>query len=475
MKATIRKEIAVFYPNKTFVDSGNVNDVLSSDDLKSTVFNKRVSTVLVSLKFVHYFNAIGISIIVERLNWIQEEWKQKMEAKKPLRVGFCDLNEEKHNLLNHIFGKEPNFDIYKTFEIAMLFSTKAFGRNDEKILLWNSDYEQRTYQGFELLENNHNLLIAHSEKDFTNYFTSPKMHFSMVVRDSYINIAKKVKFATVHENSIIYNFEGYIDSRIDFKFNMIYHDEAIASGFKLFIFDLNSVVGMNAKGKLFFEKIKESSKSVNIVVTETGKNSLNTKKEFEKLDIPIFKDLKTILENKPLFKSLGGEIVDTKKRKHGISKDLIEQIPIFLNATISTFEVMLQFMAKKRNPPKVQKLDVSEIHGKIMIASIAFHGDLEGFIILVFPYRLAKHSSQIIIDGEIETVAEVLDTIGEFTNIIAGRTKADFSEEGIGISITLPKTYTSIESLGKVINLTRVGVQMDLSFDDENFIFFLTR
>jgi hypothetical protein len=44
----------------------------------------------------------------------------------------------------------------------------------------------------------------------------------------------------------------------------------------------------------------------------------------------------------------------------------------------------------------------------------------------------------------------------------------------VRVDITLPRTYEHIDSLLEIIE-GRKGVQVDLSFDDDKFLFFLTR
>ena len=48
------------------------------------------------------------------------------------------------------------------------------------------------------------------------------------------------------------------------------------------------------------------------------------------------------------------------------------------------------------------------------------------------------------------------------------------ADQKISVNITLPRTYPDIDSLLE-ISQDRKGVQVDLSFDDDKFLFFLTR
>ena len=68
----------------------------------------------------------------------------------------------------------------------------------------------------------------------------------------------------------------------------------------------------------------------------------------------------------------------------------------------------------------------------------------------------------------------ILDTLAELVNIVGGKVKSLLYEEKINVDITLPRTYKEVDSLLEVIR-DKKGVQVDLAFNDDKFIFFLTR
>ncbi len=70
------------------------------------------------------------------------------------------------------------------------------------------------------------------------------------------------------------------------------------------------------------------------------------------------------------------------------------------------------------------------------------------------------------------TLKWFLDTLAELVNIVGGKIKTLLSDENISVDITLPRTYQDVDSLLEVIE-GRKGVQVDLSFDDDKFLFFL--
>jgi CheY-specific phosphatase CheX len=68
----------------------------------------------------------------------------------------------------------------------------------------------------------------------------------------------------------------------------------------------------------------------------------------------------------------------------------------------------------------------------------------------------------------------ILDTLAELVNIVGGKIKTLLADELINVNITLPRTYQDVDSLLEVVE-NRKGVQVDLSFNDDKFLFFLTR
>ena len=140
-------------------------------------------------------------------------------------------------------------------------------------------------------------------------------------------------------------------------------------------------------------------------------------------------------------------------------------MPSFINATVSTLEMMIGVDAVKTGAIKLQDLTV-ENGDKKLASSIGFYGDLEGVIILIFPFQLAKKSCSIMLGEDINTLSEVLDSLAELLNVIGGRVKIHLAESDISISITLPRTYSSTNDLSEAFTINR-GIQVNLDFSGE--------
>lgn len=122
---------------------------------------------------------------------------------------------------------------------------------------------------------------------------------------------------------------------------------------------------------------------------------------------------------------------------------------------------------------EVHSIEVKDKEDKIA-SSIGYYGDLDGIVILVFPTLIAKKACELLIGEETDDMELILDTLAELVNIIGGKIKSLLSDDNIKVSITLPRTYQDIDSLMEVVH-NKKGVQVDLSFDENKFLFFLTR
>ncbi len=465
MKPVVRKRIAAFYP-QGFIDSNNAYYIVTEEDIAYSL-EREVRMVLVSLKRVVFFNVNGLSIILDNL-------KRVRERSSIVTIGFCDYNQMQYDTIRRFFDKKIDFSLYKTFKVASLFTTPSIG--GESILVWNENYEQRNLQSIELFERGYNPIVVHRKVDFVEKLKH-EGQFDDIVEDTFIGSVGIVPFARVNGSAIIYTLTGYLDATIENQFDHAYHNKAIRTGFKLFIFDMKNIVSMNIKVIDFFKRIvidaKKNEGNICIANLVESDSLRRIKNELEKIDIKIFKTLEEILNNKKLVAQLGGILKDENKANKNVTKKLVNHLPSFINATVSTLEMMIGVDAVKTGSIKLQDLTVED-GDKKLASSIGFHGDLEGIIILVFPFQLAKKSCSIMLGEEINTLSEVLDSLAEFVNVIGGRVKTHLAESEVSISITLPRTYSSMSDLFEAFSVNR-GIQVNLDFNGDIFTFFLTR
>jgi len=411
MKPVVRKKIATFYP-QGFIDTNNAYYIMGDKDVNKLINNDNIRMVLVSLKRVVFFNINGINILMDNM-------KKVKDARSAIVIGFCDYNIMQYETIRRFYEKNLFFSLYKTFRIATLFTTPSVG--NESILVWNENYEQRNLQGIELFEMGYNPVVAHRKKDFIDHLKRENA-YEEIVEDTYIGSVGIVPFARVSGSAVIYTLQGYLDATIEQQFDYIYHNKAIRTGFKLFIFDMKNIVSMNVKVLDFFERLVKDTTQIGgticIVNLEEISSLRKIREELEEMNIQLFKNLEEILNNKELMIELGGVVKDDKEHHKALTKNLINHLPSFINATVTTLEMMVAIKAVKADRIKIKELELKDKKQKIA-SSIGFYGDLEGIIILVFPIELAKKSCSTMIGEEITSMGEVLDSLAEFVNIIA--------------------------------------------------------
>jgi CheY-specific phosphatase CheX len=192
----------------------------------------------------------------------------------------------------------------------------------------------------------------------------------------------------------------------------------------------------------------------------------------EDAGILFYAQMDDILENKELLKELGASSASNVKNKRVLNKSTVMELPKFIDATVVTLEMMTNAKAVKE-AASVHNLIIEDKKGKIA-SSIGYYGDIDGMVILVFPQGIAKKACELLIGENTDDMELILDTLAELVNIVGGKIKTLLADELINVNITLPRTYQDVDSLLEVVE-NRKGVQVDLSFNDDKFLFFLTR
>ena len=233
---------------------------------------------------------------------------------------------------------------------------------------------------------------------------------------------------------------------------------------------------MNIHAVNFLSKLCSAAAEYNATICFVGmtfeKTPVAFKEELEDAGMMFFDDMDDILQDKELLEELGGSSAASGKNKRSLNKIVVQELPDFIDATVSTIEMMTNAKAVKKSAD-IQKLFIEDINTK-MASSIGFYGGIDGMIILIFPKDVAKKSCALLLGEETDDVNQILDALAEFVNIIGGRTKTLLSEKHISVDITLPRTYADVSSLLEVVD-SKKGVQVDMAFNTDHFTFFLTR
>ncbi|WP_310439494.1 chemotaxis protein CheX [Sulfuricurvum sp.] len=464
MRPTVKGRIAVFHP-QGFLDGNNAPSFLTIDDIKATEA-LNIDMLLVSLKKVIFFNKNGLDVFIRLL--------LNIRSHKHVSVGLCDYDSAKFKTINTFYGSNLNFSLFRTEKIAELFVPS--NKNDSRtVLLYNEEPSQRSAMAIELFDYGHNPVIAQSKKEFEEKKQSPDLYYA-IIEDTYLGLFGQKIATRVTGNAIIYTIANFLDAEIGNTFNIAYHNNSLNVGFRLFIFDAYKVVSMNVHALNFFTKLASSAAEYNASICFVGltfeKTPITFKHDLEDAGIMFFDQMEDILKNKELLQELGGSSAASSKQVRSLTKALINELPGFIDATVSTIAMMTNAQAIKESM-KIQPLEIHNTADQYA-SSIGFYGDLDGMIILVFPKDIAKKACELLIGEGIEDEESILDSLAEFVNIIGGRAKALLGEKKNRVDITLPRTYMDVNSLMEMAQ-NKKGVQVDLSFEGSHFIFFLTR
>jgi len=464
MRAVVKGRVGIFHL-QGFLDGNNAPSFLTIDDIKATEA-LNIDMLLVSLKKVIFFNKNGLDVFVKLFTHIR--------TLKHISVGFCDYDHTKFKAINTFYAGEINFSLFKSEKIAELFVSS--NKSDPKtILLYNEDPSQRSAMAIELFDYGHNPVIAQSFAEFETKKKTPELYYA-IIEDTLLGYFGQKVATRVTGNAVIYTISNFLDAEIGNNFNIAYHTNSLNVGFRLFIFDAFKVVSMNIHALNFFTKLASSAAEYNAAICFVGMTFEKTpetfKNDLEDAGIMFFDTMDEILKNKELLQELGGGGGTTIKQQRILNKTLINELPHFIDATVSTIAMMTNAQATKESM-QVQTLEISNTADQYA-SSIGFYGDLDGMIILIFPKEIAKKACELLIGEATEDEEAILDSLAEFVNIIGGRAKALLTEKKHPVDITLPRTYSDVASLMEMAQKKK-GVQVNLSFEGSNFIFFLTR
>jgi CheY-specific phosphatase CheX len=461
MRAVSKDGIALFSP-QGFLDGAAAISYLNNED-KNAAMNLKEDIILISLKKVIFFNHNGLNIFVKFLMDIRK--------KKFATVGFCDYDTNKYKAIKSFYKDEINFSLFKTLEIASLFSS-SFKNPNKTVFIYSTNKSQCSAMAIELHDNGHTPIVAQSESEYKQKKTS----YEYAIDSTFLGqIGQKVA-SHVSGNAIIYTLTNFLDAEINDNFNIDYHKNSLNIGFRLFIFDAHKVVAMNVHALNFFSRLSGTAAEYNATICFAGMSFEKTQKKFketlEDSGALFYDKLDDILLNKDLLKELSASSAANMKNKRTIDKKNVAELSRFVNATVVTIEMMTNTKAVKQSA-EINNLIIDDKTDKVA-SSIGYYGDLDGMVILVFPTKIAKKTCKLLISEDTDDLELILNTLADLVNIIGGNIKTFLSNDDILVDLTLPRTYQTIDDLYNVVN-DKKGVQVNLSFDDDKFLFFLTR
>jgi CheY-specific phosphatase CheX/anti-anti-sigma regulatory factor len=461
MKPISKQKVAFFTPSG-FLDGENAADIISPNDIEYLIQSK-FEGAFISLKRVVFFNKRGITILIESL--------LKVRDKCGTVVGLCDYNEKKYKMILDMFVGNLNFSLFDTMDIALLFiGDDVNSAKDKNILVYVEKHEQKNQLAMELYERGFSPIVAKDENDFLE----KRSEADYIIERAYLGKLDKTPMVYIKNNVIVYTLKGFVDSDIAKKFDMIYHENSLKVGFKLFLFDSTDVSSINVHGANFIAKLSTAGAEYGATIVICG---LDSRKITEKLTndledagVLIYPSMKALFEDEELMQE-AHETSSVAKQKGGITKKHISILPVVTEASVKTIEVLSGYKADKKSI-KVQELNI-EKKDDLLCASIGFYGDIEGVFVLILNREIAKKSCDILMEED-SSEHDLIEALGEFIHIVGGKIAGLLHRRSIKIDITMPRTFNSLDELFDLLKNSR-GAQVDLAVEDENLILFLTR
>ncbi len=383
---------------------------------------------------------------------------------------------KKENVESCIFS--PNKNVYQIVsKLDNLYFNIFENEHIEKIFFDDDYFEKKPiYICCIQDEQNKNMLIYYLlKKGYTPKIISDEAKDGVIIKNSLIlKVSNKV--GAIVKNSIVYFFfDGFLDANLANMFDIEYFRRNLLIGFKVFIFDMNAVKGLNIHAVRFLKTlgVEAAEYGALLVIIGLDKKSVQPQLIEDLVDMGyiFFANEEEFFKSKEYEEAINSSEIIYKKSKK-ITKDFVRLLPYFVNSTISTVELMTGVEAKK-DTPKITDVSIDTTKNYVA-SSIGFYGDMDGMMILILSENLTKRISKILLGEEYKTKEELNDLVSEFANIIVGTVKREIQKHDLKINITLPKVFDEIENLKNIV-VNRKGVEVKFYFEDEEFYFYLVR
>ncbi|MEO1923554.1 MAG: chemotaxis protein CheX [Nautiliaceae bacterium] len=445
----------VYYRPQGFLDSQTVNKIITPADI-SLMEQKKIKYVSIDFSKIISANMNAIRFLNEICEML---YKKDIES--------CIFNANK-NILNIISNlKDCYFNYFENEEVERVFCDDDFRYEKDIYICCIKDEQNKNMLIYNLIKKGYSPKVIDSESEAKD---------GLIIKDSFISrISNKV--GAVVKNGIVYFFfDGFLDANLPNMFDLEYFRRNLLIGFKVFIFDMNRVKGMNVHAVRFLSKLGVEAAEYGALLAIVGLERNHVQpvliKELEDMGYVFFAS-ETDFLNSPIYQEAVNSSEMIYKRSKNITKDYVKLLPFFVNATISTVELMTGVKATKE-PPNIKEVNIDTNRSDWVASSIGFYGDLDGALILIFTEKLSKRISKILLGEEFKNKEELVDMIGEFANIIVGNVKIELSKHDVKINLTLPKVFDKMRDLQNIV-VNRKGIEVKFYFEGEEFYFYLIR
>jgi CheY-specific phosphatase CheX/anti-anti-sigma regulatory factor len=447
----------IFYKPQGFLDAAAVSEIITPVDIN--LMQKR------GIKCVAIDFSKIISANMNAIRFLNDVFE--MLYKKNIDCAIYNANNNIYNVINNL--ESCYFNYYENEDIMKLFCDEEYLPAKSVFLCCMKDDQNKNMLIFHLVKKGITPIVVNSEADIGS-------NDAIIIKKSFISkVADRV--SAIMKNGIIYfYFNGFLDANVANMFDLEYYRRNLLIGFKVFVFDMNNVKGLNVHAVRFLTKLGVEAAEYGALLAIVGLSKKNIQpkliEDLEAVGFMFFKDEKEFLDSKDYKEAINSTSMIYKKSRK-ITKDFVKLLPFFVNATISTIEMMTGVKAQKEKP-NIKEVNVDTSRKDLVASSIGFYGDLDGALILIFTEKLSKRISKILIGEEYSSKEEMVDMVGEFANIIVGNVKLELDRHDVEINLTLPKVFDELDKLQNIV-VNKQGIEVKFYFEGEEFYFYLTR
>ncbi|TLD84422.1 chemotaxis protein CheX [Helicobacter sp. MIT 11-5569] len=462
MRPIIKHDIAIYAPD-VHLDmkaAKEICQVLISNS--ATIRSLALKAVYFSFENVHEFDEGATILIAKAL--------LAMQNKVSVTVAFVDYNDAQFPKLKALFPNK-SLPLFRTENMANLLLGLKSPPLNQTIIYYDNDNMVQTLVSQELSSKGYQVICVHTSDEF---ITKRRQFLDKAIYlyDIYFDITNNFIPVVIANGIVTYTLYKKVDKNISLFFNTQAHNSRLREGYKVFIFDASDAKEFNLSVLDFIMSLALNNMRFEACIAICGlKINLDPDKQnlCVRSNILFFNSVEECKKN-PKIQELAKSYQATEQKRKGLTKHLVAQLPVFINAAIETLSSLTGGSAKRTDYKVTQYNKTSQ--ADIMGAMIKFEGDLNGLVALCFSKSIVKEASMMLLGEESQNDDELLDVISEFTNIIAGRSKAVLSEHNVSIGISLPKAYKSEEEIAVSLS-GKQGVQVNLLLNDKPLVLFL--
>eukprot|EP01022_Parablepharisma_sp_SALTPOND_P024208 TRINITY_DN53277_c0_g3_i1.p1 TRINITY_DN53277_c0_g3~~TRINITY_DN53277_c0_g3_i1.p1 ORF type:complete len:789 (+),score=28.01 TRINITY_DN53277_c0_g3_i1:656-3022(+) len=461
LKPVLKDRVAYFVLDEEHYDSARAKkDALDLKKLATTLKGLDIKAILLSLKnvpdldnesLIHFFRILhefekSLDVIAGVCDYKARVYTQSLESAKKYHISLFQNSEVARFILK--VKKLP-----EDKQLCFLME------NELDFELFKDEMESRgvLFQGFS------------SSNEFSTYVSKNEC---FKVSKTYVDYLHNKTVMRLEGGVVYFDLQDRLGKKIETLFPLHAFFKKAKEGFRLFVLEGSQVEFIDPKAIDFFITLSINSikYGAKIVFFKFPANLLNRSVEqtLQKAHIKCF-DTKLKMQADAEIAQLLKAPVKTKGG--GLSKALVSNLPLFIDATVETFSSFVGSSATKKSH-SISEYSDSFLKGEYAGSAIEFSGMINGSLILVFSYDLINEVSQVLLGEACGSDEERVDVLSEFLNIISGQSKTMLSKKDINVSISLPKTFVSRDEFLKYVG-SKKGILMNFEFDAKPLQLFL--